>query len=87
MAPATDQLTAPPAAPSLPPGYDPNTGTVPAASQGTAPAPTPAAAPVAPSLGEKLTSLKNQVWKSITSNTDDQKANLTAIEMPQNKKG
>ena len=78
MAPATDQLTAPPAAPSLPPGYDPNTGTVPAASQGTAPAPTPAAAPTAapaaPSLGEKLTSLKSQVWKSITSNTDDQNA-------------
>lgn len=45
MAPATDQLTAPPAAPSLPPGYDPNTGTVPAASQGTAPAPSPTATP------------------------------------------
>ena len=45
MAPTADQLTAPPAAPSLPPGYDPNTGTVPAASQGTAPAPSPAATP------------------------------------------
>ena len=78
MAPATDQLTAPPAAPSLPPGYDSNTGTVPAESTGIAPAPKPtaplAATSAAPSLGEKLTSLKSQVWKSITSNTNDQKA-------------
>ena len=39
MAPTADQLTAPPAAPGLPPGYDPNTGTVPAKSTAVAPAP------------------------------------------------